>query len=99
MLLHHVFGFLDSLGNLHFLFARQERHLAHLLEIHPHRIIQNIELGLGLLFLFFLFRVFFSVLVTIDLRRFDNIDLHSPQPREDEIEFIGVGDPFRQCLV
>ena len=47
VLLHHVFGFLDPLGYLHFLLAGQQRHLPHLLEIHPHRVIENIELGFG----------------------------------------------------
>ena len=48
-----VFGGLDALGNLHLLLARQQRHLPHLLEIHPHRIVQNVQpagvllLGLG----------------------------------------------------
>ena len=52
VLLHHVFGFLDPFGNFYFLFPGQQRDLAHLLEIHPHRVIQNIDLRFGPLFLF-----------------------------------------------
>src|SRR3954452_6271937 len=43
-LLHHVLGFFDPLGYLHLLLAGQKRNLTHLLEIHPHRVVQNIEL-------------------------------------------------------
>ena len=38
-----VFRGLDALGNFHLLLARQQRHLAHLLEIHPHRIIERVQ--------------------------------------------------------
>ena len=44
------FGFLDPLGNFDFLLARQERHLAHLLQIHPHRIVEDVELRFRLFF-------------------------------------------------
>ena len=53
MLCDLIFGFLDPLGNLHFLLARQQRHLAHLLEIHPHRVIENVELRFRLFFFLF----------------------------------------------
>ena len=36
------FGRFDALANLHLLLARQQRHLAHLPQIHPHRVVQNI---------------------------------------------------------
>ena len=78
VLLHHVLGFFDSLGDFNLLLSCQQRHLAHLLEIHPDWIIQNIELCLWLFLLLFFFRLFLSVLVTIDFRGFDDIDLHSP---------------------
>ena len=42
---------LDALRNLHLLFPGQQRHLAHLLEIHPHRIVQNIEPRLFFIFI------------------------------------------------
>ena len=83
-------GFLDPLGNLHFLLAGQQRHLAHLLEIHPHRIVEDVELRFRLFFLFF-FGVFLAVLVTIDLGRFDDVDLQSAQARQDGVELVRVG--------
>ena len=36
------FGGFDALADLHLLLARQQRHLAHLPQVHPHRVIQNI---------------------------------------------------------
>ena len=38
-----VFRRLDALGNFHLLLARQQRHRAHLLEIHPHRVVQRVQ--------------------------------------------------------
>ena len=96
--LDHDLGFLDPLGNLDFLFPGQERDLAHLLEIHPDRVIQNIKLRLGLLFLV-VFALFFAVLVAIDLRRFDNVDLHPTEPGQDCVELIRVADVGRERLV
>ena len=40
-----IFRRLDTFGNLHLLFARQQRHQPHLLEIHPHRIVQRVEVA------------------------------------------------------
>ena len=37
-------GVLDALGNFDFLLAGQQRHLAHLLEIHADGIIENVML-------------------------------------------------------
>ena len=48
-------GGLDALGNLDFLLSRQQRDLAHLLEVHPDRIVQDVVLGRAGLFLFRLF--------------------------------------------
>ena len=66
VLLHHVLRFLDAFGNLDFLLPGQQRHLAHLLEIHPHRVIERVQPDLCLLFIFFfVVRVFLTVLVAI----------------------------------
>ena len=46
-----VLRFLDPLADGHFLLARQQRHLAHLPQIHPHRVIQNVQPPLFLLLL------------------------------------------------
>ncbi len=62
----------DALGDFDFLFAGKQRHLAHLLEVHSNRVIQNIMLaGLGL----FLFRFFLLSLEVINFFRIEDIDL------------------------
>ena len=43
--------------------------------------------------------VFLAVLVAIDLGRFDDVDLHRAEPRQDGVEFVRVGDPFGQGVV
>jgi hypothetical protein len=48
--LDFVFGVFDAFGNLHLLLAVQERHLAHLLEVHAHRVVQNVQPHLFLVF-------------------------------------------------
>ena len=80
VLLHHVFRFLDPFGNFHFLFASQKRHLTHLFEIHPDRVIQNVQLRLRFFFLL-LVDVFFNFFMPVDVGCFDNIDLHFAKPR------------------
>ncbi len=97
VLLHHLFRFFDALGNLHFLLAGEQRHLAHLLEIHPHRIVEDVELRLGLLLLFV--GVFLAVLETIDLRRLDDVDLELAQPHQDVIELVRIGQLLGQRFV
>ena len=49
VLLHHRLGVLDALGNFDFLLAGEQRDLAHLLEVHPDRIVEDVELRVGLL--------------------------------------------------
>ena len=50
-LILRVFDF--AFGDLHFLLAREQGDLAHLLEIHPHGVIQNIEARLVVFLLHF----------------------------------------------
>ena len=38
-----VLRLFDALGNFHLLLARQQRDLAHLLEVHPHRVVQDVQ--------------------------------------------------------
>ena len=99
LLLHHVFGFLDPLGNLHLLFAGEQRDLAHLLEIHPHRIIQDIQLHFRLLFFLLLLDVFLSIFEAIDFRGFDDVDLHPAKPGQNKIELVRISQPLRQRLI
>ena len=100
VLQHHVFGLFNAFGYFYFLFPGQKRDLAHLLEIHAHRVVQNIDLGFASLFLFqILLGILFPILVAIDFRRLDNVDLQATQPCENQIQFISVSDSLRQRLV
>ena len=49
--LHLDLGLLDALADLDFLFAREQRHLAHLVHVHPHRVVQNFQAGVLVRFL------------------------------------------------
>jgi hypothetical protein len=89
--LHHRLGFFDALRDFDFLLAREQRDLAHLLQIHAHRVVEDIELRLGLL-LFLFFAVLLAVLVAIDFRRLNDVDFHAAQPRQDRVELVCVGD-------
>ena len=95
--LHHRLRFLDPLGNLHLLLAGQQRDLAHLLEIHPHRIIENVELRSRASPLP-LPRVFLPVLITIDLGGLDDIDLHAAEPRQNGVDLIRIVYLLRAVL-
>ena len=99
VLLDHPFGFLNSFGYFNFLFPSQQGDLTHLLEIHPHRIVENINLRFRSLIFFVLVCVFFAILIAIHFRRLDNVDLQAAQPRQDHIQFVGVGDTLWQRLV
>ena len=97
MFLHHPFSLLNSLRDLDFLVSSQQRNLPHLLQIHPHRVIQNINLGCrsAFFFLFLLVDVFFAVPVPVNFGGLNDVDLQAAQTRENQIEFIGVGDSLR----
>ena len=82
-------GVLDALGNLDFLLARQQRHLPHLLEVHPDRVVEDVELGVGLFFFLFL-GVLLAVLVTVDLRGVDDVDLDVAQEHDDGFEIVCI---------
>ena len=45
--LHPDLGIFDALGNFDLLLTGQQRHLPHLLEVHPHRIIEDIQPARG----------------------------------------------------
>ena len=87
---------LDALGDLHLLLARQQRHLAHLLQIHADGIVENVVLGgAGLLLLGFLL----PLLVTVDLLRIQNVDLEILEDGNDVLDVLGVVDALRQGVI
>ncbi len=86
------FGGLDAFGNLHFLLARQQRHLPHLLEIHPHRIIENVE---SRRVVFLGFRGFDAV----HFRLIHDLNIKAAQLGENLVQFFRREFTFRQHVV
>ena len=70
MPLHLDFGLFDALADLDFLFAGEQRHFAHLVHVHPHRVVQNFQPGI-----FFLFR--FGGFGALDLGLVHDFDVQS----------------------
>ena len=94
------FRLLDPLGNLHLLLAREQRHLPHLPEIHPDRVVQDVQLlGLvlddGLTGLLVAGRLF----VTVDFARLNDVDLERTQKDEHAFHLLGLINGLRQGLV
>ncbi len=100
MLLHHALGVFDALGDFDFLFTRQQRHLAHLLEIHADGIVQNIELGVGL---FLVGKLFVcagdGLLVAIHVGGIDDVDLQTAEKHDDGFQLFRVIVALRNGFV
>src|ERR1017187_3678309 len=89
-------GVLDPLRDLDLLLARQERHLPHLLEVHPHRVVEDVVLRrAGLLLLGLLL----ALLVILNLVGLQDLDLKVLEDGEDVIDLLLVLDRLGQRLV
>jgi len=88
-----VFGVFDPLGNLDFLFAREQGHLAHLLEIHPNRVVQNVQPALVL----FLLRL--RLFDVIHLRLVHDLHLEVAKLDIDLIQLLRRDHRVRQRVV
>ena len=84
-----VFGGLDAFGNFHFLLARQQRHLSHLLEIHPHRVIENVQ-PVGV------FLLGFGGFDAVHLRLIHDFDFETAKFGENSIQLFRFNRVFRQ---
>ena len=89
-------GVLDALGDLDLLLAGQQRHLAHLLEVHPHRVVEDVVLR-GARFL--LLGLLLALLVAVDLLRIEDVDLEVLEDGDDVLDVLRVVDALRQGLV
>ena len=89
-----VLGVLDALGNLDFLFAREQRDLAHLLEIHADRIVEDIRRPS-----FLPLPRLLGLLDAIDFGLVDDLDLEIAELDVDLIEIVGSDDVIRQSIV
>ena len=93
-----VFCGLDALGDLDLFLAGQQRGQPHLLEIHAHGVVEDVEFGVRLL------RHRLRILVAdfldaIDLGGVDDIELHAVEAREDFLHDFGLDHVAWQCLV
>ena len=93
MRLDLVFGVLDALGNFDFLLARQQRHLAHLLEVHADRVVQDVQPGLVLLFL----RL--RLLDPVHLGLVNDLDFEIAELDVDLVQVLRGDDSFREGVV
>ena len=89
-------GILDPLGDLDLLLAGQQRHLAHLLEIHADGIVEDVMLrGARLLLL----GLFLALFVAVNLLRVEDVDLEVLEDGDDVLDILGVVDALRQGVV
>ena len=89
-------GVLDPLGNLDLLLARQQRHLAHLLEVHAHRIVEDVVLRRAR---FLLLGLLLALLVAVDLVRIEDVDLEVLEDGDDVLDVLRIVDALRQGVV
>ena len=85
------FGILNAFGNLHLLLARQQRHLSHLVQIHPHRIVQNIQPRR-------VFLLAFRLLEIVHLGLVNDFNLERPQFGKNFVQLFGRRLAVRQSL-
>ena len=93
-------GILDALGDFDLLFACQKRHLAHLLEIHADRVVENIEflVCLGLL-LTAAVVIAFLVFVAVDFGGINDVKLHVAQALHDGFDIFGFDQIIGQDVI
>jgi len=74
---------LDALGNLHFLSSGEQGNLAHLLQIHPHRIVETVRfVARHILFL----RQRMNI---VHFRLVHDFDIKTAQPGVNGIQLVG----------
>ena len=92
----------DAAGNLDFAFAREERHGAHLAEVHADGIVGLVERArrqVELHLLAALGRPIELLLLEVGLLRVDDFDARAAKRIEKVIELVGRGDLGRQQFV
>ena len=88
-----VFRLLNPLADFHLLLPGQQRHLAHLPQIHPHGVIQNIEPARLIVFA----QVRRSA--PVHLRRINNVNLEVAEFGQHLIQVFGGHDVVGQGIV
>ncbi len=85
-------GLLNALGNLHLLLARQQGHLPHLVQIHPHRVVQNVHREVSSL-------LAFGFLDVIHLGLVNNFNFERPELGKNFVQLFRRRLAFGQHLV
>ena len=88
-----VLRIFNALGDLDFLLARQQRDLPHLLEIHPDRVIEDVEPALVLLLLGL------GLPDAIDFGLINDLDFETAEFAVDFVEFVGGNERVGQGIV
>ena len=88
MFLHTQLRLLDALPDLHLLLAGEQRHPAHLFQIHPYRILAEIALCFPRLLRFL---GILPDLAVIDVRGVDDLDLQALEPTHGRLHFTRIG--------
>ena len=88
-----VLRLLDPLGNFHLLLARQQGNLAHLLEVHPHRVIQDVQPRLVLVL------IRFRLLDPVHLGLINDLDLKGAELAVEIVQFIGGNNGIGQGVI
>jgi hypothetical protein len=97
---HLDLGVLDAFGNLDFLLAGEQRDLAHLLEIHADRVVEDVEFLVGLeVLVVAAVVVALLVLVAVHLGGVDDVELHVAEPLHDGLDVVGIDEVVGQDLV
>ena len=86
-------GIFDPFGNFDFLLAGEQRDLTHLFQVHPHRIVQDIEPALVLLFLDF------GLLDAIYFGLINDLDLQTAQLDVNVIKVFGIDHAIWERVV
>ena len=104
VLLHIEFGLFDAHGDFHLLLACEQGNLPHLLEIHPHRVVENVEFLVRLIRLIFLLLVLRIVrlradFVAINLRGINDVNFHAAHAHHDGFHVVRIVDGIGQVFV
>ncbi len=88
-----VFGVLDAFGDFDFLFAGEQRDLAHLLEVHADGVVQDVQADLVFVF------VRFGLFDAVHFRLVDDFDFQVAQFAVEIVQFVRGDDAIGQGVV
>ena len=97
---HFDFRVFDAFGNFHFLLAGEQRDLAHLLEVHADRVVEDVEFLVCLEFLLLAaIVVAFLVFEAVDFRGVDDVELHVAEALHDRLDIVRIDKVVGEDLV